>query len=291
MQSVPGIGKGVIIENIFCKVFGIHAIATANSDDLTGRFNAHLGINLFFYANELSYTAQASVKSILKALVTDADRTIEAKNVNKIKAKNYSSVIFSSNEDWMLNLGSDDRRYVYLTTSSHRLNDKVYFTALLDQINNGGREAFIEYLLNYDLSSYNPDKIPNINHKQRVADFLRSAHPAVRMVWSLLNKDLDPTIYATHTMYQRIKTWREGNDELVLSKVQFFDLFTVYCDYYRVDRKYDDAMNISTQLEAGGVLKRDTDPRTDYPIEYGTKEGKQVLVFRPFKIGSEMLKV
>ena len=191
----------------------------------------------------------------------------------------------------MLNLGAGDRRYVYLTTSSHRVNDKEYFTALLDEIENGGREAFIEYLMHYDLSVYNPDAIPNINHKQRVADFLRSAHPSVRMVWSLLNKDLDPTIYATHTKYGRNKTCREVTDEMQMSKTQFFDLFTVYCDYYRVDRKYDDAMNISTQLEAGGVLKRESDPRVDYPMHYGTKDGKQVLTFKPFAVGSAMLKV
>lgn len=291
LQSVPGAGKGVIISGIIDRTLGIHSICTANSEDLIGRFNAHLGVNLFFYANEMSYTAKAGVKSLLKSLLTDGERMIEAKNVNKIKARNYSSVIFSANEDWLINIEAGDRRFVYLTVSSKRVGDHDYFMALINQIENGGREAFIKYLLEYDLSQYNPNAIPDVNHKQRRADFLRSTHPSVRMVWSWFDKDLDLGIYATHALYTRLRSWREGTGTLELTKSQFFDLFIQYCDYYGVSRSYDDASNICLQMESGGVLRRETDPRVDFPVAYGAKEGRSILVFKPFVEGGSYLKV
>lgn len=292
LQSVPGAGKGIIIDNILVKTMGVHAISTSNSEDLTGRFNAHLGINLFFYANELSYTAQASVKSILKTLLTDADRMIEAKNVNKIKSKNYSSVIFSSNNDWMLNIDAGDRRYAYLSVSSAKVGDKQYFVDLKKEIDNGGREAFIKWLLEYDLKGWSPMDIPDISHRQRKADFLRSAHPAVRMCWSLMDIDVEPVIFANNLLYTQIKTWREGGIELSVTKAQFFEMFVDYCTYYQVPRLYDDASNVSLQLESGGLLRRESDPRTDFVIDRRKdKTGRSTLVFKPVEEARKYLRV
>ena len=292
LQSVPGAGKGIIIDNILVKTMGVHAISTSNSEDLTGRFNAHLGINLFFYANELSYTAQASVKSILKTLLTDADRMIEAKNVNKIKSKNYSSVIFSSNNDWMLNIDAGDRRYAYLSVSSARVGDKKYFVDLKKEIDNGGREAFIKWLLEYDLSNWSPMDIPDVSQRQRRADFLRSAHASVRMCWGLLDIDVEPVVFANNLLYTQIKAWREGGVELSVTKAQFFEMFVDYCTYYQVPRLYDDSSNISLQLESGGLLRRESDPRTDFVIDRRKdKTGKSVLVFKPVEAARKYLRV
>lgn len=292
LQSVPGAGKNIIIDNIIVKTMGVHAISTSNSDDLTGRFNAHLGINLFFYANELSYTAQASVKSILKTLMTDDNRMIEAKNVNKIKAKNYSSVIFSANGDWMLNIDAGDRRYAYITVSSAKVGDKQYFKDLLHEINNGGREAFIKYLLDYALSNWSAMDIPDVSQRQRKADFLRSAHASVRMVWALMDIDVEPAIFANNLLYTQIKAWREGGVELKMTKAQFFELFIEYTAYYQIPRLYDDASNLALQLEVGGILRRESDPRREFPMEQRRdKDGKSVLVLRPISEARECLKV
>jgi hypothetical protein len=224
--------------------------------------------------------------------MTDDNRMIEAKNVNKIKAKNYSSVIFSANGDWMLNIDAGDRRYAYITVSSAKVGNKQYFQELLDEINNGGREAFINYLLNYDLSNYSPMNIPDVSQRQRKADFLRSAHPAVRMVWSLLDIDVEPVIFADNVLYTQIKSWRGGGVELKMSKAQFFELFVDYCAYYLIPRIYDDATNLSLQLEVVGVLRRETDPRKTFPMkQVKDKEGRTSLVLRPIEEARKDLKV
>lgn len=292
LQSVPGAGKGIIIENCIVKPMGVHAISTSNSDDLTGRFNLHLGWNIFFYANEIAYTAQNSVKSLLKTLVETDTRTIEAKNVNKVKARNYSSIIFASNGDWVLNIDANDRRYVYLTVSSHKVGDIQYFKDLKKQIDNGGKDAFIKYLLDYDLKDYVSSNIPDRQHKQRTADFLRSAHPSVKFVWSLFDTDFGVAHFFEDSSYKSLKEWQDsGTIELQLTKSQLFNLYIAYCEYYKIERRYDDPGNITLQLEVGGVLKRETDNRNDFVMRREKKGAKNYFVICSVQEGKEKLRV
>lgn len=291
LQSVPGAGKGIIIENCIVKPMGTHGMSTSNTDDLVGRFNLHLGWNIFFFANEISYTAQNSVKSLLKTLVETDTRSIEAKNVNKVKAKNYSSIIFASNGDWVLNIDADDRRYVYLTVSSHRVGDVQYFSELAKQIEDGGKDAFIKYLLSYDLSNYEPRIIPNRRQKQRTADFLRSAHPSVKFVWSLFDTDYGVGHLATDASYKPLREWQEAGDKnLILGKAQLFSLYREYCEYYKIERRFDDPVALEMQLEVGGILRRQGDPRVrDFLMDRKTKDGKEVYVICSVKEGKERM--
>lgn len=285
MQSVPGAGKGIIIDNILVYTFGVHALSTANQDDITGRFNAHMGMNVFLYANEMAYTAQASIKSLLKTMMTDTYRNIEAKNVNKIKARNYTSVIFSSNDSWLLAIEAGDRRYVYLTVSQHRVGDTEYFKKLKEEIDNGGREAFVQWLLQYDYSSIDLTKIPNPNQRQKRIDFLRSSHPVVRFIYFLIDTDNELLPFVGHAKEVSLKKWREGGGELELTKMMLFDLYAKYCDYFTITRQYDDISTVLVQLEYANLLARESAPdKSAYPIErVDRKSGahRQVLVLKP----------
>lgn len=282
LQSKQGAGKSMIIDKILVETFGVHGISTANRDDVVGRFNLHLGLNCFLYANELAYSAEASSKSLLKTLLTDEHRTIEAKNVNKIKARNYSSVIFSSNDYWMLPVEVGDRRFVYLTVSNEKLGDRKYFSELLHEIENGGREAFVLWLLNYDYSKVNLREIPNPTHKQKVSDLLRTMHPAVQFVYTMVDPDSDLNMCVNSNFYSRVKTWRDGGAELELTKGEFFDLYKEYSEYFKINRQYDNLTNILVHLESGGIIN--SDPATDQSkvvATIETRKRKNTIVFKP----------
>ena len=292
MQSVPGAGKGIIIENCIVKALGVHAISSSNQDDLVGRFNVHLGMNIFFYCNEMAYTAQTATKSILKTLVETDTRMIERKNIDKIKARNFTSVIFSANDGWLLNIDFGDRRYVYLTVSSHRKGDVEYFKKLKKQIDEGGKDAFVKYLLEYDIEGFDFTEIPDRQHKQRTTDFLRSAHPAVKFVWMLYNVDIGVSCLANDVSYKTVKTWFDSRTEtMILTKAQMFSLYREYCDYYKVERKYDDPMSIEMQLEIGGCLRRKTDPDDCYVMNRVEKKGVEMYEFRSIDDSQQYLKV
>lgn len=292
MQSVPGAGKGIIIENCIVKVFGIHGISSSNQDDLVGRFNKHLGMNLFFYCNEMAYTARSETKSILKTLVETHTRMVEAKNIDKIKTNNYTSLIFSANDGWLLNLDHGDRRYVYLTVSSHRKGDVKYFNELKKQIDNGGKDAFVKYLLEYNIEGFDFTEIPDRKHKQRTTDFLRSSHPVIKLMWMIYDKDIGVAFLANDVSYKTVKKWFDSKTEtMTLTKLQFFSLFREYCEYYKVDRKYDDPLSLEMQLEVGGILKRESETKDEYVMKRVEKKGVEYYEFCSVVDGQERLKV
>ena len=156
----------------------------------------------------------------------------------------------------------------------------------------GGKDAFVKYLLKYDLSNYKSGEFPDRCHHQRKADFLRSANPIIKFVWSLFDTDFGVGHFANDPMYKQLKEWQDfGNCELVLTKSQLFSLYREYCEYYRIDRKYDDSGTIAMQMEVGGVLKRESDPRDEFVLSRRQKDKKEVYVLKSVNDGKQLLKV
>ena len=52
----------------------------------------------------------------------------------------------SSNNDWVVPTGADARRYCVLDMNSNRVGDFEYFSALIDESENGGDGALLHYL-------------------------------------------------------------------------------------------------------------------------------------------------
>ena len=62
-------------------------------------------------------------------------------------------LIFASNEDWVVPAGRDSRRFVVPEVSHHRAGDHQYFRDLVEHINNGGREAFFDFLMSRKITN------------------------------------------------------------------------------------------------------------------------------------------
>lgn len=279
LQSVPGTGKNLWIDGVIVKSLGIHALSTANRDDLTGRFNKQMGINVFTFANEATYAGEKADRSVLKNLMTDEFRNIELKGIDKARARNCTSLIFASNYSWVMALEANDRRLFYLTVSSARVGDKAYFDALAHEIENGGRDGFVKLMLERDISKFNIAKIPQTSNIQRMVDFLRTAHPVVRLIYSLADVDEDVGMYAEHAAYSRLRQWKTGEiDDLYLTRDQLFDLFRIYADRFQLNRNFEDIPAMVRELEVGGVLAMAG--QKDKPMWRGKVGGKSVLHFK-----------
>lgn len=159
MQGLRGVGKGVFAQ-CFGKLFGRHFLPITNSEHLVGKFNEHLRDCVVLFADEAFYAGDKRHESMLKTLITEDTIMSEAKGVNAGVARNFVHLLMASNDSWVIPAGASERRFLMLKVSTDHLQDKPYFAAIDREYENGGKEALLHYLMNYNLAGYEPRDVP-----------------------------------------------------------------------------------------------------------------------------------
>lgn len=159
LRGEMGTGKGVFAKG-FGSLFGRHFLQVSDPKHLIGSFNSHLRDCVVLFGDEAFYAGDKKHESVLKALVTEENLTIEAKGVDVVASANYTHIILASNSQWVVPAGSNERRFFALDVSEEKMQDKIYFAAIRKQLNSGGREALLHYLLSYDISNYEVRDVP-----------------------------------------------------------------------------------------------------------------------------------
>jgi hypothetical protein len=85
---------------------------------------------------------------------------IEAKGIDAIRLKNVVRVVITSNRDWVIPAGKDDRRFCVLDISDRVAQNHAYFAEMDEELDAGGRAALLADLLAFDLSTVNLPQIP-----------------------------------------------------------------------------------------------------------------------------------
>ncbi len=159
LRGLQGTGKGVYVEN-FGALFGIHYVTVYRLDQVTGRFNSHQKNILLLHANEATCCHDKVSEGVIKGLITDHQVPIEYKGKDIISIRNYKRIIVATNEDWAVPMGMDDRRFLVLDVNPAKKEDKEYFKAIAQQMENGGLEALMHDLLTEDLTGFDVRTVP-----------------------------------------------------------------------------------------------------------------------------------
>lgn len=154
-----GSGKTVVGE-IIGKLFQSHYFLIDDPRYLTGNFNAHMASCLLLQADEGFWAGDKTAEGRLKGLVTSETQMIEHKGVDPIRLKNYVRLLISSNEDWVIPAGKDERRFCVIDVKGYCAQNAEYFGEMAREMANGGREALLHDLLTFDLGSVNLRQIP-----------------------------------------------------------------------------------------------------------------------------------
>jgi hypothetical protein len=129
LRGLQGTGKGIFATN-FGKIFGSHFVHISGQHRLTGKFNNHLKMALMVFVDEGFWAGDRRDTGTLKAMITEEHMLIEPKFQD-----------------------SEERRFFVLDVSSKRRIDTEYFGKIVNQMNNGGREALLYDLLNREITS------------------------------------------------------------------------------------------------------------------------------------------
>jgi uncharacterized protein DUF5906 len=168
LRGEMGTGKGVAT-NAFGKLFGHHFLHISNSSHLTGNFNAHLQHTVVLFADEAFYAGDKKHASVLKMLITEDTLTIEPKGYDTFACVNHLHLIMASNADWAVPAGPFERRFFVLDVSDAKMKDTKYFSAIKEQLANGGNAALLFMLQNHDLTGFNVREVPpttGLQHQQ-----------------------------------------------------------------------------------------------------------------------------
>lgn len=172
LRGRKGTGKS-FIATAFGSLFGRHFLHVSDSKHVVGSFNAHLRDCVVLFGDEAFYAGDQSHESTLKTLITEDRIMVEPKGVDAETATNCLHLIMASDGAWVVPAGVDERRFLVLDVGDERMKDYAYFHALQEQLDNGGYEAFLWFLLNRDLSNFNPRMVPGTEalQEQKIRSF------------------------------------------------------------------------------------------------------------------------
>ncbi len=169
-----GTGKSCLSEDIWEAFLGnAHYYCTADVQHLLGRF-ADNSNYVLIVLNEASGKDNKKDADKLKSAITATKAAHEIKGGAIIKNKNqcWDSILTTNNFN-VVDLDNDDRRFVIINCNddlAKRSNETLdYFDKLKKQLTNlSSMRALFQYLQQYDISSFDPRKIPMSMLKSRM---------------------------------------------------------------------------------------------------------------------------
>ena len=158
-----GTGKSVFTDT-FSLLFAPHRYTASDVNELTGKFNAHLGQCVVVVAEEAFDLRDKRHTSVLKELITGRTIGIERKGVDRVLMPNYVHLIMTSNPDSAGNrivpAGDHERRFFVLRVGNGRRQQNGYFAQICRERDDGGLSNLLHYLMDLSLDGFDVGDFP-----------------------------------------------------------------------------------------------------------------------------------
>lgn len=185
--SGQGAGKNIVFDMI-ADWFGEHGVVTTNVQLIAGQYNDIVENKCLIVINE-AVRGDKQVAGGLKNMITEHHLTIHKKFHAPYRIKNCSHLVFMTNSGLPVEMDNDDRRYCVTKMSDKRIGDKKYFRDLALFIQDGGSEAFLDYLMNLNIQDWDYRDIPidDIKSMESITEIkLKSMHHAYTWLFQAL---------------------------------------------------------------------------------------------------------
>lgn len=170
LRGRQGSGKTIIGKVIGRLIEGNYALV----DDpryIVGNFNAHMASLLLLQADEGFWAGDKHAEGRLKGLITSDRQMIEWKGKDPQPVRNYLRLLVTSNSDWVVPAGQEERRFAVFDVADHSIQNHAYFAEMMEELENGGYSTLLHLLLTFDLSTVDLRRIPTTNalFEQKIA--------------------------------------------------------------------------------------------------------------------------
>jgi Family of unknown function (DUF5906) len=159
LRGKMGTGKTIVGE-VFGSLFPAHYFLVDDLRYITGNFNAHMASCLLLQADEAVWAGDKKAEGRLKGLITSSVQQIEAKGVDPIRLPNYVRLLMTSNENWVVPAGKDERRFCVLDVHPRCARNHEYFGEMVGELAAGGTSYLLTDLLDFPLTLIDVREIP-----------------------------------------------------------------------------------------------------------------------------------
>jgi hypothetical protein len=170
-STAQGTGKSTL-GVVMCEIFGRHGRRIDDKEQLLGQFNGELETTSFILAEEILWAGDSRTADKLKSRITSDTIPLEAKYRSRREVPNRMHVMMTTNHEHAVSAGVRDRRFFVLDVSDEHAQDAAWFRPLYQDLANGGKEQFLELLLNLTLGDFHPralEKTDEAREQQRMS--------------------------------------------------------------------------------------------------------------------------
>lgn len=160
LRGKMGTGKTKVGE-IIGSLFPRHYFLVDDPRYVTGQFNAHMASCLLLQADEAVWAGDKAAEGRLKGLITAPMQQIEAKGIDPIRLDNFVRLIMTSNEEWVVPAGKDERRFAVLDVDPRCAKNHDYFAEMDREMADGGLAHLLADLLAFDLTTVDLRNAPH----------------------------------------------------------------------------------------------------------------------------------
>lgn len=179
LRGAQGTGKSFFAK-VFGSLFGRHFLQVSDPKHLVGSFNAHLRDCVILFGDEAFFAGDKSHESVLKTMITEEEMQIERKGFDVEQSPNYTHLIMASNSQWVVPAGANERRFFCLDVGTQFRQNSEHFAEIAQQMDSGGKEALLDFLMNHDISKFEVRTVP---HTEALRDQKHLTRDAVEAWW------------------------------------------------------------------------------------------------------------
>jgi hypothetical protein len=162
-----GTGKsfvGRILKNLFKDAHAKRAVLK----DLFGSFNVHTLTWSYVWLDEA--VIDTWNERDLRGLLTSPTRRMEIKGGAVTHPTNCLHILITNNAVRPVPVADTDRRYAAFVPGTAQMQNKAYFKKIEDALDAGGYGQLLDYLMEIDLSNWNPEAIPSTAERELLKD-------------------------------------------------------------------------------------------------------------------------
>ena len=206
-----GTGK-TKLGQVMRRIYGRYA-TSVGQPELQRDFNDWMSAKLLILAEEVvSRADRAHHQGMLQNLITNDRVQINTKNMPIREEANHANFVFFSNVQIPMLLNKKDRRYTVIRVE--REHPPEYFAAIDKELDNGGAEAFLDYLLKMPMEGFNEYTRP-FENRDRMQLITLGMAPDQRFFqfWSTGYAGVPFCCCASSDLYVAFKSWCRVNGE------------------------------------------------------------------------------